>query len=896
MIPTHCTSSADKLSSALAIAGRWYRKSVAITVLAIMLVQGGSAAAPSPFQYERLKSFGFLERSVGSYPSEVVQASDGKWYGTTDAGGASNAGTVFTLDQDGSRHTVLHTFSRGNGDGANEGTGGEWTAGLVEGGDGMLYGTTSSGGGTNDAGTVFRLNKNGTGYAVLHRFSGSGVDGLHPSGVTLGTDGMLYGTTREWGGAKGYGTVFKLNPNGSGYVRLHRFTQDEGSNPENAALLEGVDGALYGTCFSGGITTDTFTAGMGTLFKLQKDGSSFRVLHRFTGSEGDGRHPSGPLVKASDGALLGTTAGGGSHDKGTIFRLNSDGTRYTVLASFSEREGIEPWGRLVVGADGELYGTTLWGGANGQGTVFQLLRERIAVVHHFTNTINASPMPGLRAGQDGALYGTTLHGGKDAAGTMFKLNRDGSDYSVLHEFSDPRGGDAAHPSSTLLEGRDGALYGMTSEGATRGVMLFKIDKNGDGYSVLLSVSGLAVESTPPSGPLVEGENGVLYGTTTFGGEHGGGTIFRVNQDGSGYRVLHSFPGVPGFPGTIWSALPSGLVSGRDGVLYGRTIVGGTQQAGFVFKLNPDGSNYQVLHEFSSNNYGDTYAPKPALIQGADGVLYGTTISGGNPQGAGTVFKLNEDGSGYTILHTFPSSNGTGAGPTSVLLEGSDGSLYGRTSRDISGRSGGQIFRLNKDGSHYTVLHDWGADERPLESSVTAGLIEASDGRLYGTMMDTEYRGAVFSLNRDGTDYTVLHGFEVGYPTTDLLQGSDGALYGTTFGGGDLNLGTVFSLRPRPILLPPVVTAGSQTVRFRSMPGSIHELQRASALNGTWQTLVTTMVPVSGVVEFVDPTLPHTTAFYRTATFRGAVPTVDPFPAGMPPATPMNSTLTFPQGD
>jgi uncharacterized repeat protein (TIGR03803 family) len=168
------------------------------------------------------------------------------------------------------------------------------------------------------------------------------------------------------------------------------------------------------------------------------------------------------------------------------------------------------------------------------------------------------------------------------------------------------------------------------------------------------------------------------------------------------------------------------------------------------------------------------------------------------------------------------------------------------------------------------LHDWGVEKNPLESSGTAGLIEASDGRLYGTLVDTQYQGAVFSLNRDGTGYTVLHRFrfdsgysDPGYPTTDLLQGRDGSLYGTTARGGDLNLGTVFSLRPRPSMLPPIVSAGSQTIRFSSMPGSTHQLQRADAPDGGWQLLSTMTVPATGVAEFVDPTAPQAKAFYRT---------------------------------
>jgi len=219
--------------------GRRGLRSAAAVALASLLF-AGLAPACGQFQYQRLKSFGFLEVSSGNYPSELIEASDGKLYGTTHGGGTNNAGTVFKLSRDGSGYTVLHTFSRTGSDGTNPGTGWDSSAGLVEGSDGMLYGTTLSGGGPNDAGTVFKLNKDGGGYTVLHRFTGPEGDGLEPSALMVGSDGALYGTTKAWGGINGAGAVFKLLSDGTGFQVLHRFAFVEGTG--YAPLVEGSDG------------------------------------------------------------------------------------------------------------------------------------------------------------------------------------------------------------------------------------------------------------------------------------------------------------------------------------------------------------------------------------------------------------------------------------------------------------------------------------------------------------------------------------------------------------------------------------------------------------------------------------------------------------------------------
>jgi uncharacterized repeat protein (TIGR03803 family) len=284
-----------------------------------------------------------------------------------------------------------------------------------------------------------------------------------------GRDGFLYGTA--YGGVSSIeGIVFKLIQDGAGYKILHRFSSAEGQAPA-WSLIEASDGALYGTAYTGGANNS------GTLFKLNKDGSAFSVVHRFGVAAWDGRCPSGAVVEGrDDGALYGTTTygnGGG----GTAFRSNKDGTGYTVLHSFGNslslghRDRLNPQSGLLEAADGVLYGTTSAGGANGVGTVYRLGNDGNGYTPLYSfggsNGDGQSPWGVLVAGSDGALYGTTTQGGSDGLGTIFRLNRDGRGYSVLYEFR-AAANDGADREAGLVKGRDGAFYGTTFAGGDFG--------------------------------------------------------------------------------------------------------------------------------------------------------------------------------------------------------------------------------------------------------------------------------------------------------------------------------------------------------------------------------------------------------------------------------------------
>jgi uncharacterized repeat protein (TIGR03803 family) len=285
----------------------------------------------------------------------LIQASDGNFYGTTTGGGAANnAGTAFKLTPAGVE-TVIWSFGGTSNDGANPATG------LIQASDGNFYGTTTNGG-IHGSGTVFKLTSAGV-ESVLWSFGGAG-DGANPqAGLIQASDGNFYGTTKG-GGTHGYGTVFKLTPAGVETVLWSFGGTGDGAWPF-ASLIQASDGSFYGTTNIGGANN------AGTVFKLTPAGVA-TVLWSFGGAS-DGASPWAGLIQATDRNFYGTTQGGGVNNTGTIFRLTPSGAE-TVLHSFGRNDtsdGTNPFAGLIQATDGNLYGTTIGGGTNLKGTVFK---------------------------------------------------------------------------------------------------------------------------------------------------------------------------------------------------------------------------------------------------------------------------------------------------------------------------------------------------------------------------------------------------------------------------------------------------------------------------------------------------------------------------------------------
>ena len=409
-------------------------------------------------------------------------------------------------------------------------------------------------------------------------------DGAYPRAQLTLAGATLYGVATV-AGSSGIGTVFKINTDGSGFAVLQtlaaaavnsatqQITNSDGAQPQSRLLVAG--GTVYGTAIYGG------ALGNGTLFKLGTNGGGFTVLRTFSNGPSDGANPHGNLVLASSGVLYGTTELGGTGGGGIVYRIDTNGNNFAIVHHFSyaAADGGQPMAGLLL-SGGTLYGTTYSGGSSGWGTVFSLG----TAVSNFT-LLKSFPAPnppnvsGTNSGgyhpraelelAAGRLYGMTPYGGTSSNGTVFAISTNGAYFAVLHNFS-------AMPLSP-------AGWGTNTDGA-----------NSYGNLVVL--------------------DNKLYGTTQYGGETGSGTIFEVTTNGSGFRVVWTFDQNYGRGGLPAAGL---LLSGAN--FYGSTQYGGEAYAGTLFSLSVPGpqltitrAGANVVLSWPSDDIGFTLQSTPTL--------------------------------------------------------------------------------------------------------------------------------------------------------------------------------------------------------------------------------------------------------------------------------------------
>jgi uncharacterized repeat protein (TIGR03803 family) len=366
--------------------------------------------------------------------------------------------------------------------------------------------------------------------------------------------------------------------------------------------------------------------------------AAYSILHNFAGGADDGFQPyfGGPVLSGS--TLYGMTQGGRTgpgpppyHYEGTLYRINTDGSGYQILHDFGYPpdgfDGTSPRGSLALSGS-TLYGFTTYGGGSNGGTVFKIdtsgsgyeILKRFSTATDQCNPYGPPVISGSR------LYGMHSSESTGLKGAIFAMNLDGGGYQVLHEFvGKPNDGQAPYGSLTLVGSK---LYGMTYTGGSGGI---------------------------------------------DGGGSGNGVIFKINTDGTRYKVLHHF-GVAGYPND--ESHPYGSLTLVGSKLYGMTSDGGPGGGGVIFSINPDGSEYQVLFDLNSASIA---GPSGSLtLQGSR--LYGMTRYGGPGGGSGAIFRVNTDGTGFQILHIFKPDQGDGGAPLGdVTFAGSR--LYGWTYAD-----------------------------------------------------------------------------------------------------------------------------------------------------------------------------------------------------------------------
>jgi uncharacterized repeat protein (TIGR03803 family) len=391
----------------------------------------------------------------------------------------------------------------------------------------------------------------------------------------------------------------------------------------------------------------TLTIFMLTLLAASASAATEKVLYSFNGK--DGAEPYATLIFDVSGNLYGTTFSGGLHDHGAVFELMpkaGGGWTEKVLHSFNINDGASPQVGLIFDTSGNLYGTTYEGGAHDSGTVFELSPKAGGawtekVIHSFDTTDGYCPCAALIVDVSGNLYGTTVLGGASGYGTVFELTpTTGGTWTekVLHSF-DNSTTEGHGPTSSLTLDASGDLYGTTPDGGAHGFgTVFELKPANGTWSekVLYSFNPHTQDGFGVS-DLIFDASGNLYGTTRYGGADDFGLVFELSPKAGGRwteKVLHNFSknGKDG----IYPA--AGLIFDKSGNLYGTTLYGGTDSGGTVFQLTPTGGGNWTETRLHNFNGTDGAAPWGALIFDAAGNLYGTTISGG-AQADGTVFEI-----------------------------------------------------------------------------------------------------------------------------------------------------------------------------------------------------------------------------------------------------------------
>ncbi len=536
-------------------------------------VNGGSNSFGCIFSYAQGTGLQVLHHFAGdnggSFPQGgLCLGADSKLYGTTQFGGTQSQGAIFSIEPTGSNYQIIYSLQTQTADGRYP------FGALLEAGPGTFLGTCSEGG-ASGAGTIFSITADGTFTRLRSLVTGS--NGSFPkSGLTPSGDGNYYGVC-EFGGSNGFGTFYRITPAGV-FTKLRDFAYTaDGSNP-TASILMTPEGDAYTVARNGGtndrgtlvrynatngfqklhdfalpengahptgmLAAETSFLGLsraggdfnaGTFFSLALNGERIKLFD--FESDFEGRHPNSELMLHGDGLYYGTARFGGTGSAGTIFSISPEGD-FTLLHSFgSSANGQFPHGGLSLGTDGFFYGTTISGGTFGNGTVFKVSSEGefTKLFDLFSFFHGSSPQGSLVLTASGTFLGVASGGGDFGSGTLFEFNPANNDLTVLHSFNG--GSDGNTPQHGLLAQPGGIYYGTCSFGGNGGGTLWRYESTA-GLSVV-HIFAPPIDGAEPSGPLVGDEDGNVYGYCYGGGAQGVGSAFMYNA-GDGFSKIYDF--------------------------------------------------------------------------------------------------------------------------------------------------------------------------------------------------------------------------------------------------------------------------------------------------------------------------------------------------------------------
>ena len=631
-----------------------------------------------------------------------------------------------------------------------------------------MYGMTSNGG-AYSTGTIYSMTEAGT---FTRRYDFFRNLGAGPKcDMIKATDGKLYGVT-ETGGTNGVGTIFSYDAATATYTTVYNMTSTGGSKPVRGLVQVGTK--LYGMCSEGG------TSNLGTLFDYNLTGGVFTKRVDFTGTA-NGSKPRGRLVLAANGSLYGTTYLGGANAKGVIFQFNPTTNAYTKRWDFTTATGSQPFAGLMKASNNLLYGVTFNGGTapNNGGVLFSFNTTGpvYAVLHEFVAADGINPLAELTQATNGLIYGSASASGANSGGTLFSFNITGSVFTKLIDMAPATG---SSPFGRMIQASNTLLYGLTNRGGMNdGGFLYSLNTSSNAYTPVAELGDFGM-SDAWSG-LIEEPAGTLYGACNDGGTTGSGALlkFVISSSTLTEAVAMSF---------AQGAGPKGrLLLASNGLFYGLTSGGGTGGTGIIFSFNP-GTN--VLTRLADLSGANGAAPLGTLAE-SGGKFYGVCNAGG-ASNFGTIFEFNPTGS--VLTKKIDLSAITGHSPPAGLFKASNGRLYGLTTAGGS-NSLGTLFEYVPATNTLTVHVDF---DNTTGTQPDADLFQASNGLLYGTLSSSGLysNGSMFSFNTGTNTFTKVYdfdGFQGGFPVGEIAQTANGKLYGTCREGGTELNGNIYGL-------------------------------------------------------------------------------------------------------
>lgn len=626
----------------------------------------------------------------------------------------------------------------------------------------QLLGNCGRGG--SQFGTIFKYTAGDTSLASVFNFPGNPGLGL---GELTKVGNYFYGCATS-GGPYGQGTLIRYNLVSNIFEVIHIFDYINGQSPYGKLLLAS-NGKLYGTA-SGGIPNL-----VGFIFEYDLNTNTLTVKYPFNTSSNIGYYPAF-LMQASNGKIYGTTVSGGVNNRGTLYEYDLITNTCTHLFDFSQAFGYSPAGALFETPSGSLIGATYNGGFNDSGVIYEydLALDTCYKRFDFTGSNGMNPSGSLVSASGSKLLGLTSYGGVNGNGVLYEYDYNTYSCTKFFDFSPLNG---KIPRSSLMKAQNGKYYGVTYQGGiSNDGVFFEYDYQTNIFQKILDFSGLNGEF--PNGPLISGNNGKLYGTTTQGGRTGYGILFEYNMNSN------SFTKKIDMGSTMGQEFIGPLVLATNGKYYGVTNTTSLSTDAIIFHYD---YNSNVLTKVFNlyDSLGDYRIS--SIVQASNGKLYGITSSSGDYD-SGTLFEYDIISNIFTKKYDF---NLEGIKPLSTLIEASDGNLYGMT---VGGGNNdyGVLFQYDYLNDIYTKKFDF------TDSSGTypeGPLFEASDGKLYGMTRHGGYNlsGVIFQYDISSDSFQKKFDLTdtIGViPTGGFIETSPGLLMGLTYAGGTDSCGTI----------------------------------------------------------------------------------------------------------